>query len=709
MTISLLLPLDGDSAPGDISPSSHTLTLYGGAALSPTQKKFGSTSLYFDGVDDSAVVAGSLGDWSFAANEMFTLDFWVYVPNVTGDKPILSKETTGPFMWWIYLVDDDLRFVVYDGSGYPVNLSAGSFPSGAWTHVAIVRNSAGQVGLYVNGIQAGLEYYPNAFVDDSALSVGWWTGPDTFSNAYLDEIRILKGEAAWTANFTPPTEPYTAAVHTEHNSPFSLGLFVMAEHAGRYGAFVEAEHAGRYGALVEAEHAMPILLLIEAEHATAFSLLALVETEHAGRFDLLPFTLIEAEHAMPFISYVEAEHATAFSLLALVEAEHATRFSSTVDVHAEHAARFTLMAFTVTEAEHAMPYRLGLAESINVTDSAILYHKGRRVEIISARIKQDEGDPFWSGSVELADAADYTAMTVDDPVLLTLGVITYSLIIDGKEKSRSFGQVALSITLLSPGAMLTFPRANPITKTWPPVQARTAAEEAVGAVIDWQIPDWLIPDSRLAMVTAAPLEVARKIVEAAGGILQSKPDGSLLARQAFPVAVPKWPSATPDFILTDDLHNLTAHEAYRHSEIVNQVTIRDTSADSNQDQTEYLADKADNLKGILYVFPKPWRPIAVVHTGHPAVGLAPLGVQYLEKKELVEFKAGKGAVGRAVYSILSVKWQYANLGAVDAAETDLASAIAAYSLAWITYRYRCYAFAVNDTIPETIQFLVMDQ
>ncbi|MDH4182641.1 MAG: LamG domain-containing protein [Nitrospinota bacterium] len=730
MSLSLLLHLDGthgDTTTTDSSPSAHTISLANGAALSNVQAKFGPTSAYLDGVDDYLLAENALSDWSFVASEAFTFDQWIYLPAIPGvDSPIISVEPS-PFLRWTLEVKSTgaLGFRVYNGSPTPaVNISGGSISTATWTHIALVRQTSGAIDLYINGVSVASATYSAAILTTgtSAAKYGWAFFPSPlFLNMYIDEAHILKGEAAWTANFTPPTAPYApiydvdgehgspiiAIIEAEHGSPIFIGLH--AEHGSPFGAIIEAEQGSPFGAWVEAEHGSPILWLIEGGHGSRYSLLALVDAEHGSSFNLRAFNLAEADHGSLFSAFVETDHGSFFSLLALTDSEHGSLYSTTIPVDAEHGSPFILLAYDLVETEHGSLFRLGLAESFDVTDAAILYHQGRRVEILSARIKQDEGDPFWSGSMELASAADYAAMQLDDPLELHLGAVVYALMVDGKEKTRSFGQVSLSITAISPGAALAFPRAMPITKSWPAVMARAAAEEALGQPIDWAITNWLIPDSRLAVLAAGPLEVARKIIEAAGGVLQSNPDGSFAARPQFPVSVSQWPLAAPDFILTDDAHNLSARELYRHSQIVNQITIRDSSGDSGQDMTEYVADEADPLKGTLYVYPRPWRPIALAHTGHAAVGLAPLGMKLLQKKQLVEFKAGRATVSHPVNSISQVKWQYADLGAVSFSGAELASADAAYSLAWVTFNTRCYAFSVQDTIPETIQFLVMEQ
>ncbi|MDH5510170.1 MAG: LamG domain-containing protein [Nitrospinota bacterium] len=748
MSQSLLLHFDGAhgaTTTADSSPSAHTITLQNGAKLVSPKARFGHTSLFLDGADDYAQAAGTLADWNFGAGEAFTIDAWIWMEDTNTDHPLVALETDKDNRWLLRVERGGKLAFDIVSAGSTTTISGGSIASGQWVHLALTRDTGGAVRLFVDGSLSGSGSFTAAMPAGQPLLIGKSDYPRLglqaggalamqgggrallhgaeYAAAYIDELRLLKNEAAWIATFTPPTEPwplpyYVAQEHAamfhalvienEHASP--VISWVEMEHASPFQALaIEAEHGAPLAAWVEAEHGTPIFITVDAEHASRHSLLAMIHTEHAAPFGLLAFTPVEAEHASLFAAWVEAQRASAYSLLAMIHAEHAGVFSSTIPVDAEHASLLNLLAYNPVHGEHASPFRLGVAPVIDVTDSAILRHSGKRVEILSADIRQDEGDPFWSGSITLADAADYTALNVDDSIELTLGVDTYSLIIDGKEKTRSFGQVALAITAVSPGAALSFPRAEPVTNTWPAVMARAAAEEALGQAIDWRIVDWLLPDSRLAVAAAAPLEVARQIVEAAGGLLQSAPDGSFIARPRFPISVPRWGSAAPDHVLADDTHNISARELYRYSELVNQVTIRDTSGQSTQDMTEYVADEADPLRGTLYVIPRPWRPIAVAHTGHAAVGLAPLGIQLTQKKELVEFKAGRASVGRPVYSVQDVRWQYANLGAVNAVGTELASSIEAYSLAWITYSVRCHTFAVSDTIPETIQYLVMEK
>jgi hypothetical protein len=99
-----------------------------------------------------------------------------------------------------------------------VNKTISAISTGAWHHIALVRNGTGTncIRIYIDGTSVG----------DLTLVAGAWNGavPDLaatavigadtenlyYTNGYIDEFRISKGIARWTANFTPPTSEYSS-------------------------------------------------------------------------------------------------------------------------------------------------------------------------------------------------------------------------------------------------------------------------------------------------------------------------------------------------------------------------------------------------------------------------------------------------------------------------------------------------------------------
>jgi len=75
-----------------------------------------------------------------------------------------------------------------------------------WNHVAVVRHNS-QITMYLNGQSIGSSAFDVYFTGDP-LAVGISSlGAHPFSG-HIDDVRITKGVARYTANFTPPTEAH---------------------------------------------------------------------------------------------------------------------------------------------------------------------------------------------------------------------------------------------------------------------------------------------------------------------------------------------------------------------------------------------------------------------------------------------------------------------------------------------------------------------
>ncbi|MBF0612589.1 MAG: hypothetical protein HQL55_15810 [Magnetococcales bacterium] len=196
--------------------------------------------------------------------------------------------------------------------------------------------------------------------------------------------------------------------------------------------------------------------------------------------------------------------------------------------------------------------------------------------ILAANISHAEGDTWWSGNLELDNPASFQQILVNDPISLELGGETFAMIVDNKTLERNgVGRPRFSVAVVSPTARFASPRATPMERIWTsPVQARDAAEEAVGETIQWDLLDWLIPGGRLAVHNATPMDVVKTIAEAAGGVVETLPGGTLRVRHRFPVTVPGWATATPDHILTDTADNLSCRESHILRLKVNRVLVR---------------------------------------------------------------------------------------------------------------------------------------
>ena len=212
--VSLLLPMnganDGTEFP-DWSPVQKTVTAVGGAVTKTDQSQYYGSSGFFDGTNDNLQVPNS-ADFNFGSG-LFTVETWVRPANVIGVKVICGvyNYTNNRRSWYFALSGNKLRLVVSsNGTGASAHLeSTGTVSATTWAHVAVSRTATGvvfSIGGTVESEQANTTNILNVTADP--LQIGAYgasnaTQGEWFSG-YMNDLRITKGEALYTANFTPP-------------------------------------------------------------------------------------------------------------------------------------------------------------------------------------------------------------------------------------------------------------------------------------------------------------------------------------------------------------------------------------------------------------------------------------------------------------------------------------------------------------------------
>lgn len=193
---------DGSTTFTDSSLSEHSITANEDVHHETDQAKFGASSIYFDGTGDYLSLSDS-DDWDFGEGE-FTIDFWMRRSSTFGaGKDIISSNRLGGTSWLVHITNAHVYFYVNGGSA----LSAAHTESlDTWEHYAFVR-SEDTLTIYVDGTSIGSGSISGTTVNGSSyLKIG---GDTVYMDGFLDEIRIVKGEAAWTTDFTPPTSIYS--------------------------------------------------------------------------------------------------------------------------------------------------------------------------------------------------------------------------------------------------------------------------------------------------------------------------------------------------------------------------------------------------------------------------------------------------------------------------------------------------------------------
>jgi hypothetical protein len=204
----LLLHCDGADASTtitDSSSSARTITAVGNAQIDTAQSKFGGASLLHDGTGDY-VTAPDSADWDLDAD--LTVDLWHRFNSVVQTILVGNYLNAGTGWTFQYRTDTTaLRFMNGDSTIFERSWSPST---NTWYHIAVIRTGS-TMRFFIDGTQLGTDATSATSFSGStvALSVGGSTVLGAASNGWFDEVRVSKGVARWTANFTPPIEPYS--------------------------------------------------------------------------------------------------------------------------------------------------------------------------------------------------------------------------------------------------------------------------------------------------------------------------------------------------------------------------------------------------------------------------------------------------------------------------------------------------------------------
>ncbi len=184
----------------------------GNAQISTSVKKYGTGSMSFDGTDDRLTSATNPA-FAFGTGD-FTVEAWINTNILTGEKGFIQTSATVGGLQTSYT--NGVIAVVAAGAGsYTINVNiagtnvAGSIPvtTGTWYHVAFTRAS-GVVRSFINGALSGGPTTITANLDGQNMVVGGYYSTGYLWNGYVDDLRVTKGFARYTAAFTPPTSAF---------------------------------------------------------------------------------------------------------------------------------------------------------------------------------------------------------------------------------------------------------------------------------------------------------------------------------------------------------------------------------------------------------------------------------------------------------------------------------------------------------------------
>jgi hypothetical protein len=188
----------------------NDLETVGNAQISTSVVKYGTGSLAFDGTGDYLVPNVATTDLYAFGSGNFTIEFWVYINNASGVQIIYDCRPSGGFglVPTIYLLSGAITYYANGDD----RIFGGSLSLSTWTHIAVVKSS-GSTKLYLNGTQTGSTYTDgNTYINNAGrpfIGANSATVGNNSLNGYIDDLRITKGYARYTANFTAPTAAFS--------------------------------------------------------------------------------------------------------------------------------------------------------------------------------------------------------------------------------------------------------------------------------------------------------------------------------------------------------------------------------------------------------------------------------------------------------------------------------------------------------------------
>lgn len=204
--VSLLLKMDGTNGSTtftDLSSYGHTVTAVGNAQVSTAESVFGGASLLIDGTGDHLSVPDHVA-FDFGTGD-FTIEARIRY-NTGANSSIVTGVSTGALFFGVGVVGlspSPHGFATGRANVAFDNLSGAIPANNTWYAVAVTR-SGSDLRIFVDGVQQGSTFADTRSYDLSAggLRIGEST------NGYIDELRVTKGVARYTANYTVSGDPF---------------------------------------------------------------------------------------------------------------------------------------------------------------------------------------------------------------------------------------------------------------------------------------------------------------------------------------------------------------------------------------------------------------------------------------------------------------------------------------------------------------------
>ena len=203
-------------------------------SITPAKFRTSSTTVYAGTLDEVSLPAGAVSfngsstylsvpyssNFDFGSGD-FTIEFWMYTSssgNSTKGLMAFSHNASNyaQALWYFPTASTISFWCSSNGTTWDVasNVATGTFALNTWYHVAVSR-SGSSIRLFFNGVLQNTVTFAGTLAGTYDRN---WIGATTangYYNGLLSNIRVVKGTAVYTANFTPPQAILPAITNTQ--------------------------------------------------------------------------------------------------------------------------------------------------------------------------------------------------------------------------------------------------------------------------------------------------------------------------------------------------------------------------------------------------------------------------------------------------------------------------------------------------------------
>lgn len=197
----------------DYGPSTRALTVSGNTAVSSAQSKWGVASAAFDGTGDYLTTPYTSAGFQWWGT--YTIEMWVYPVSLSSfsyldganqlPAAVGNANPASNVNYWSFgpISDGKVRFYYYNGAANFVTSTA-TVTANQWNHIAVVISPSGIV-VYVNGVGTNAVAVSGTPQESATYPLAIGQINNQSINGYIQDLKIYKGYAKYTANFTPAT------------------------------------------------------------------------------------------------------------------------------------------------------------------------------------------------------------------------------------------------------------------------------------------------------------------------------------------------------------------------------------------------------------------------------------------------------------------------------------------------------------------------